>query len=61
MSDNIEKNRLNFNDDWRDEKGSYNEQIEHFCMNEEFSDVNFVLNRHDTTVSLNLLNFNLLT
>ena len=29
MSDNIEANRQNFNIDWRAEKGSYNEQIEH--------------------------------
>ena len=48
MSDNIEKNRQNFIVDWRAEKCTYNEQIEHFCMNEELADVNFVFNRHGT-------------
>ena len=62
MSDNVEKNRQNFNIDWRAEQGSYVEQMEHFCMNEEFADINFIFNRNGTiTVSLNLLDFNLLT
>ena len=58
MSDNIETNRLNFNVDWRAEKGSYDEQMEHFYMNEEFADVNFVFNRHGTiTVSFKFIQF----
>ena len=53
MSDNIEANRQNFNIDWRAEKDSYNDQIEHFCMNKEFADINFIFNRNGTiTVSL---------
>ena len=48
MSNKIEANRLNFNVDWRAEQGSYDEQMEHFYMNEEFADVNFVFNRHGT-------------
>ena len=45
MSNNIEKNRQNFNIDWRAEKGSYDEQVEHFCMNDEFADIYFIFNR----------------
>ena len=53
MSDIIEANRQNFNVDWRAAKGSYDEQIEYFYMNEEFADVNFVFNRNGAiTVSL---------
>ena len=48
MSNNIEAIRQNFNIDWRAEKGSYDEQIEHFYMSEEFADINFVFNRHGT-------------
>ena len=58
MSDNIEANRQNFNIDWRAEKDSYIEQIEHFCMNEEFADVNFIFNRNGTiTVSFKFTQF----
>ena len=48
MSNNIEAIRQNFNIDWRAEKASYDNQMEHFYMNEEFSDVNFVFNRQET-------------
>ena len=44
--DQIEANRQNFNIDWRAQKGSYNAQMEHFYMSEEFADVNFVFRRH---------------
>ena len=45
MPDNIAANRQNFNVDWRAEKGSYDEQMEHFYMNDEFADINFIFNR----------------
>ena len=44
-SSSIETNRQNFNIDWRTQKPSFDEQLEHFCLNEGMTDVEFVFNR----------------
>ena len=45
MSYNSEAIYQNFNVDLRAEKDNYDEQMEHFYLNEEFADINFVFNR----------------
>ena len=44
-SSSIEIIRQNYNIDWRAQKPSFNEQLEHFCLNEGMTDVEFVFNR----------------
>ena len=44
-SSSIEIIRQNCNIDWRGQKPSFAEQLEHFCLNEGMTDVEFVFNR----------------
>ena len=58
MPNNTDAICHNFNVDWRAEKGSYDEQMEHFYMNDEFADINFIFNRNGTiTVSFKFTKF----
>ena len=43
----IERNRKNFNTDWRAEKPTYAEQMSHFYMKEEMADVEFIFKRQN--------------
>ena len=47
LSNSFEATRQNFNIDWRAKKPVFGEQMAHFCMKEEMSDVEFVFNRND--------------
>ena len=46
-SNSVEEDRQNSNIDWRAEKQIFNEQMNHFYMNEEMADVEFVFNRQN--------------
>ena len=62
MPDNTEAICKNIIADWRAEKDNYNEQMEHFYLNEEFADINFVFNRHGTiTVFIKYTQFQIAT
>lgn len=57
-ADEIEKNRLKFNIDWRANKHTYDEQMEQFFMSEELSDIQFVFNDRNGKVTV-LVHFTL--
>lgn len=46
-SSSVEEERQNCNIDWRAQKSSFGEQVAHFYMNEDMSDVEFVFDRQD--------------
>lgn len=48
-SNSIEANRANFNVDWRAKKPVFDEQMAHFCMQDDMADVEFVFNRQNKT------------